>query len=117
MKAISIYMGHSNPEFTDEIYTYHEETAYDCSSISEVWEEIRPKQDSELSSDSPSDGFSIPFEGDFMKEFLEWGKQKDRINGKRDHDLQCSICSDKLEMDAKYSKAAKNSIRPKMPFI
>ena len=71
MKAISIYMGHSNPEFTDEIYTYHEETAYDCSSISEVWEEIRPKQDSELSSDSPSDGFSIPFEGDFMKEFLK----------------------------------------------
>lgn len=34
-------------------------------------------------------------------------KQKDRINNKKDHDLQCSIASDKLEMDAKYSKAAK----------
>ena len=44
-------------------------------------------------------------------------KQKDRINNKKDHDLQCSIASDKLEMDSKYSKAAKNSIRPKMPFI
>ena len=71
MKAISIYMGHSAPEFTDEVYTYHEETAYDCSSISEIWEEIRPKQENELSSGSPPESFTIPFERDFMKEFLK----------------------------------------------
>lgn len=38
MKAISEYLGHYSPDFTDEVYIHQEEVIYDCSSLSEEWE-------------------------------------------------------------------------------
>lgn len=48
MKAVSEFLGHSSPNFTEDVYVYQDETAYDCSMLSEVWENIRPKVDEEL---------------------------------------------------------------------
>lgn len=42
MKAISEFLGHSTPDFTDEVYVHHEEIAYDCSMLEDFWEEVRP---------------------------------------------------------------------------
>ena len=42
MKAISEFLGHSTSDFTDEVYVHHEEIAYDCSMLEDVWEEVRP---------------------------------------------------------------------------
>ena len=42
MKAIAEFLGHSTPDFTDEVYVHHEEIAYDCSMLEDVWKEIRP---------------------------------------------------------------------------
>ena len=42
MKAVSEFLGHYSPDFTEEVYVYHEEIAYDCSMLAEEWENIRP---------------------------------------------------------------------------
>lgn len=38
MKAISEFLGHHSPEFTDAVYTYCEEIAYDCTVLQEIWQ-------------------------------------------------------------------------------
>ena len=40
MKAVSTYLGHYTPEFTEKTYTHPKEIARDCTMISEIWEEI-----------------------------------------------------------------------------
>lgn len=40
MKAISEFLGHHSPEFTDDIYIYHPEQIYDCSSLQTEWEAL-----------------------------------------------------------------------------
>ena len=42
MKAISEFLGHYSPEFTEEVYVYQEEKIYDCSVLCEIWEISRP---------------------------------------------------------------------------
>ena len=45
MKAISEFLGHYSPEFTEEVYVYQEEKIYDCSVLCEIWEISRPKNE------------------------------------------------------------------------
>lgn len=40
MKAVSEYLGHYSPDFTEEVYVQQVEEAYDCSSLCEEWEGI-----------------------------------------------------------------------------
>lgn len=40
MKAISEFLGHHSPEFTDDIYIYHPEKIYDCSLLQTEWEAL-----------------------------------------------------------------------------
>ena len=47
MKAISEFLGHSSPAFTEEVYITQKEIAYDCSILAEIWEEVKPKPDKE----------------------------------------------------------------------
>lgn len=44
MKAISEYLGHYSPEFTEETYVYQKEPVYDCTILSEVWEDLCPEK-------------------------------------------------------------------------
>ena len=52
MKAISEFLGHASPDFTEEVYVYQEEIAYDCTMLEEVWKlskigflrQLSPKQ-------------------------------------------------------------------------
>ncbi|MFR6330953.1 MAG: tyrosine-type recombinase/integrase [Eisenbergiella sp.] len=48
MKAISEFLGHHSPDFTEDIYVYQEETVFDCSILSEVWDGIRLENGPEL---------------------------------------------------------------------
>ena len=48
MKAVAEFLGHYSPDFTEEVYVYHEEVAYDCSMLSEEWETIRPENSGKL---------------------------------------------------------------------
>lgn len=48
MKAVSEFLGHYSPDFSEEVYVHHEETAYDCSTLCETWENIRPKNNTEV---------------------------------------------------------------------
>ena len=41
MKAVSEFLGHHSPDFTEDIYVYQEGTAFDCSILSEAWDDIR----------------------------------------------------------------------------
>lgn len=38
MKAVSEYLGHHSPDFTEDVYVHQEEAVYDCSSLNEEWE-------------------------------------------------------------------------------
>lgn len=51
MKAVSEFLGHYSPDFTEEVYVYHEEIAYDCSMLTEEWENIRPENDKKMGLD------------------------------------------------------------------
>ena len=51
MKAISKFLGHASPDFTEEVYIYQEEVAYDCAILEEVWESIRPENGEKLGQD------------------------------------------------------------------
>ncbi len=51
MKAISEFLGHASPDFTEEVYVYQEEIAYDCTILEEVWENIRPESGAKLEQD------------------------------------------------------------------
>lgn len=42
MKAISLYLGHGSPDFTENVYAYHEVLAHDCTILEEVWEVLKP---------------------------------------------------------------------------
>ena len=48
MKAVSEFLGHHSPDFTEDIYVYQEGTAFDCSILSEAWDDIRPENGPEL---------------------------------------------------------------------
>lgn len=48
MKAVSEFLGHYSPDFSEEVYVHHEETAYDCSTLCETWKNIRPENDTEV---------------------------------------------------------------------
>ena len=37
MKAVSVFLGHSTPDFTENVYVHTEETAYDCSILQEEY--------------------------------------------------------------------------------
>lgn len=52
MKAVSEFLGHYSPDFTEDAYIYQEEVAYDCTILTEVWENIRPKNRAELGLDT-----------------------------------------------------------------
>nr|WP_317282252.1 tyrosine-type recombinase/integrase [uncultured Sellimonas sp.] len=43
MKAISEFLGHHSPDFTQEVYVHQSEIAYDCSMLVDEWKIIRPK--------------------------------------------------------------------------
>lgn len=43
MKAVSEFLGHASPDFTEDVYVYQKETVHDCSILTEVWENIRPE--------------------------------------------------------------------------
>ena len=43
MKAISEYMGHSTPEFTEDVYVTAPMVVYDCTPIQKEWDSLRPK--------------------------------------------------------------------------
>lgn len=63
MKAISEFLGHHSPEFTDDIYIYHPEQIYDCSSLQTEWEALA-QNDSQA--DTPIT-MEIPFtDNDYM---------------------------------------------------
>ena len=51
MKAVSEFLGHYSPDFTEEVYVYHEEIAYDCSMLAEEWENIRPENEQKMGID------------------------------------------------------------------
>ncbi len=51
MKAISEFLGHASPVFTEEVYVHQEEVAYDCSVLEEEWENIRPNNTEKLGQD------------------------------------------------------------------
>ena len=51
MKAISEFLGHASPDFTEEVYVYQEEIAYDCTMLEEVWENTRPERGEKLGQD------------------------------------------------------------------
>lgn len=57
MKAISEFLGHYSPDFTEDVYVYQEEDVYDCSILEEVWESCRPKTEEK---EGPEELF-IPF--------------------------------------------------------
>lgn len=46
MKAISEFLGHYSPKFTEKVYIYQDDEIYDCSILSEVWESCRPIEES-----------------------------------------------------------------------
>lgn len=56
MKAVSEFLGHASPDFTEEVYVYQEETVHDCSILAEVWETIRPG-----TSEVKNEVLTIPF--------------------------------------------------------
>ena len=63
MKAVSEFLGHASPAFTEEVYITQKEIAYDCSILQEVWEEVKPT--------SERDGYSdIPFTEKDLQSFL-----------------------------------------------
>ena len=37
MKAVSVFLGHSTPDFTENVYVHTEEIAYDCSILQEEY--------------------------------------------------------------------------------
>ena len=43
MKAISEYLGHYSPDFTNEVYIHQDEVIYDCSMLEQEWQLIKPK--------------------------------------------------------------------------
>lgn len=49
MKAVSTFLGHHSPNFTEEVYVHQEEVTYDCSMLEDEWENIRPLSRQELS--------------------------------------------------------------------
>lgn len=59
MKAISEYLGHYSPDFTNKVYIHQDEVVYDCSSLEQEWELIAPKNDSIEKGDEI---ITIPFE-------------------------------------------------------
>ena len=42
MKAVSEFLGHYSPDFTEDVYVHQLEVAHDCSMLRDVWEAIRP---------------------------------------------------------------------------
>lgn len=60
MKAISEYLGHYSPEFTEKTYVYQKEPVYDCTILSEVWEILHPDK---VDNDCP-EVLVIPFTDD-----------------------------------------------------
>lgn len=44
MKAISSFLGHASPEFTNEVYVHQKEIAYDCSMLQEEWLKFCPSR-------------------------------------------------------------------------
>lgn len=62
MKAISLYLGHATPEFTEDTYIYDEPVVYDCTEMEEIWKILKP--------DAPSAGeevYEIPFDIEDME--------------------------------------------------
>lgn len=57
MKAISEYLGHHSPKFTEETYVYQEKTVYNCTLLSEIWKILA----SEEIDEDHVDEFDIPF--------------------------------------------------------
>ena len=63
MKAVSEFLGHASPAFTEEVYITQKEIAYDCSILNEVWKEVKPTPE--------RDGYAdIPFTEKDLQSFL-----------------------------------------------
>ena len=45
MKAISLFLGHKTPEFTDAVYVHKAQQVYDCSTLEEEWSFMKPKKE------------------------------------------------------------------------
>lgn len=45
MKAISLFLGHKTPEFTDAVYVHKAQQVYDCSTLEEEWSFLKPKKE------------------------------------------------------------------------
>lgn len=58
MKAVSEFLGHYSPDFTEDVYVHENVQAYDCSMLSEVWENCRPKNDTNLGIEEQTIPFS-----------------------------------------------------------
>lgn len=56
MKAISEYLGHYSPDFTNEVYIHQNEIVYDCSMLNEEWKQLAP-----VKKNKPVDELNIPF--------------------------------------------------------
>ena len=56
MKAVSEFLGHASPDFTEDVYVYQKETVHDCSILTEVWENIRPE-----AAEAKNEVLTIPF--------------------------------------------------------
>ncbi len=67
LKAISVFLGHHSPDFTEDVYVHETEVVYDCTILEEVWTEIHPK-DTKLQGISVS---VLPFEDDDYNFFFQ----------------------------------------------
>lgn len=67
MKAISSYLGHASPAFTEDVYISHtEEYIYDCTIMEEEWNSLRPKNET----NEPAMEY-IPFDSEDLKSLLD----------------------------------------------
>lgn len=67
MKAVSEFLGHYSPDFTEDVYIHQNEVAYDCRIMSEVWENIRPVKEQK----GDKKALIIPLDGADYRSFFE----------------------------------------------
>lgn len=42
LKAISEFLGHASPEFSENVYITQKEVAYDCTVLGNIWKDVKP---------------------------------------------------------------------------
>lgn len=47
LKAISEFLGHASPEFSENVYITQKEVAYDCTVLVNVWKDVKPVPEKE----------------------------------------------------------------------